>query len=543
MKDFIPVALNGTPNYSSVTGAYQEVSENVLIKIDENNQQYVTRRPVFIDTGEYTTTLIAGSPTEFGRGMFTWADGSLTYIVSDDYQPTSGGVVNLAPTGSLINTELLACSAPHTNSGTEYLLIQNAGEGNSVRRGNLFYSASSSAAPTRITDANMPGNNGEILARGVVSLAGYVFLLDINGNIHNSDLNDMTTWTATSFIQRQRKSDIGVYIGAHGGGIVYIGTKSIEFFYLNPNPPAVGSVLSRREDVFYDIGTPYPNTVYQDGDRIYFVGTSKSGVVGVYMLENFQLTKISDNGLDSIATIYTDDEVATWIDSNASFWSGIKPDWFLVPIKHSGTQGILVTMRSSGSYYWTFGSTQWNKWTFGSSPAPSVRGQISSWTFTCPIVSVTPGADVGTFSSNTDGYFQFTNGLIANSVITTTTDSLGFATIDKPRIVFPMWDGGTTAKKRINSLRVINNPLNISGSSFEPIDLTLKWRDLDEPITSSLIDIFYYTVGPTIDISGIGKPVRRLGSTRKRQFVLDSWEGRSMSNVIGLEIDYDILDR
>ena len=151
------------------------------------------------------------------------------------------------------------------------------------------------------TDTDIPDS----VVAGVAQLDKYIFVLDAEGLIYNCDNGDPTSWSATNFIGADRtQGDFALRIERHKDNLAVWKDNSIEFFYNAGNP--TGSPLKRRQDVFYEVGGyrstaigDYSQTVIKDA--IFFVGVdAKSKLPGVYVLENFNLRKISDHFLDSI---------------------------------------------------------------------------------------------------------------------------------------------------------------------------------------------------------------------------------------------------
>jgi len=135
------------------------------------------------------------------------------------------------------------------------------------------------------------------LAHGGAILDGYLFVMDEDGVIYNSAVNDPTVFPATGFITAERESDKGVYLAKHHDHLVAFGTRTIEFFYDASN--TVGSPLNRRQDVAYTYGCASGLSVWEDNDIVYFLGTDSSGQLGVWKLENFQISPISTDAINS----------------------------------------------------------------------------------------------------------------------------------------------------------------------------------------------------------------------------------------------------
>ena len=143
-------------------------------------------------------------------------------------------------------------------------------------------------------------NFPDTLVHGGAILDGYLFVMDEDGIIYNSAIDDPTTFPASGFIEAERENDKGVYLGKHHDHIVAFGTRTIEFLYDGGN--STGSPLNRRQDVSYNVGLASGLSVWENGDIIYFIGSNTSGQLQVYKLENFQISPISNDTLNSYIT-------------------------------------------------------------------------------------------------------------------------------------------------------------------------------------------------------------------------------------------------
>jgi len=161
---------------------------------------------------------------------------------------------------------------------------------------NQVWTITTGGTLAEVTDVDLPAT----ISGGGATLDGYLFLMDDDGVIQHSDLDDATSWDALNFIEAEREADDGVYLGKHHDHIVALGRGTVEFFYNAGN--AIGSTLSRRQDIFYNLGCPYEDGVWEDGDDLYFVGRTQRGDYGIYVISNFQLKQISIPSFNSYLT-------------------------------------------------------------------------------------------------------------------------------------------------------------------------------------------------------------------------------------------------
>lgn len=185
---------------------------------------------------------------------------------------------------------------------------------------NLNYVYKPGSGITEITDSDCNG-----FARGIAYLDGFTFAAGNGAGITNSDLDDPFTWDATNIIfPSSMREYTGVqWIANHRNTVVAFGKTSIEFFENVGNP--AGSPLAPRRDIVYNnIGlmgrttglvdkNPFVPLVDIDyGERIVFLSHNVEGKVAVHLLQNFELTKLSDITIDKYLNQRWDDAVVRY---------------------------------------------------------------------------------------------------------------------------------------------------------------------------------------------------------------------------------------
>ena len=111
-----------------------------------------------------------------------------------------------------------------------------------------FY-ASAIGSWTEITDADFTA----LTHRGKMEhLDGYAFQMATDNYIYNSDLNSVSSWGATSRVQKQIETDVAAGLAKFGGLILAFGNETVEVFYNAGNPS--GSPLARRPELAARIG-------------------------------------------------------------------------------------------------------------------------------------------------------------------------------------------------------------------------------------------------------------------------------------------------
>jgi hypothetical protein len=447
---------------------------------------YVTQRPgidVFEDAGAQG----AGSK---GRGIFFWADNNATYLCND-------GTLYKGNQGTSISTAL--------TTGTDRVYWLPIGGSVIVLdpQNDEAWSIASNDTVTQITDTDFPTEQTTPigLADGGAYLNNALYVLGENGVIYGSDSGDGTSWSALNFITASRDPDGGVYLGKHHDSLIAFGFSTIEVYYDAAN--TTGSPLSRRQDVSYNIGCHSGQAVWEIGDRLFWVGVDAAGAFGVYIMEQFQIRKISTASIDSFITqaILKENYILY-----ASGFSGAGHDFYLLTI----ATGDLLTPETTLCYDDTSGI--WSPWSMTINDITQLP--LKQWT-----------KRYGSFS-------QFGQGILANGDLISINDNiepidtlLGYiyveegATVEENYVVdgyvqsttavgadiawsvrTGMFDGQTNSYKIPESLRFVGNRTDTSQT------LTVKWSDERND---------NFNTGRTMDTS-TGHKVHRLGRFQRR---------------------------
>ena len=280
----IPILTSADPEESSSTGtvSFNGTSvSNVLYDKYIDGRLYATQRQGVIRAVDAATF---GKELR-GRGAFFWDSPGITYIVNNDevtqeYAIPVGNIsAGIDPVYFLEVGETLVILDPENNEGW-YI---------------------DSIAPTilnPISDVNFPPNQtpAKQLAGGGASLNSFLYVMDTEGTIYNSNLDDVSTWNALDFITAERYSDTGIFLTTHMDHIVAMCSSSIEFFYDAGYP--VGSPLQRRQDVFHSTGALDRKSCFMSGNKVFFIGAEDNSTIGFYQIQQFGLVKRSTYTID-----------------------------------------------------------------------------------------------------------------------------------------------------------------------------------------------------------------------------------------------------
>ena len=151
------------------------------------------------------------------------------------------------------------------------------------------------------TDGDLPETT---LIGGFAALDGYLFIATIDGAIYNSDLNNDTSWTSTSFIESSIQQ-FGRGVFSYKDKIGLFTTETIEFYENVGN--ATGSPLQRVDQLTqrgYGIAGNTDSAIETSRwylsalDTVFWINSSRAGQGGVFMLDGFRPKKISTPDVD-----------------------------------------------------------------------------------------------------------------------------------------------------------------------------------------------------------------------------------------------------
>lgn len=156
-----------------------------------------------------------------------------------------------------------------------------------------------------------------------VYLDGYIFLAKSGtGDIYNCEVDNPTSWEAGDFMTAEMSSDYIVAMSATKNHIIAFGSNSLEYFY--DAGTASGSPLQRNDSAYKSVG--YITGLVNIGDTIFFVGQEQNQGIGVYVINNFQVKRVSNEVVDRTLQVYafgTANQKAPLELTNAGFMCSI----------------------------------------------------------------------------------------------------------------------------------------------------------------------------------------------------------------------------
>jgi hypothetical protein len=506
----IPITTSVDPEYSgSGIVTKGSMAKNILYSTYVNKTVYATQRPAL----NIRSQAFSSSLDPKGRGIVYWDAASVFVICVDDTvyvgdysAPATGGIS--AGKNPVTFLEL-----------NNYLIVldQENNEG-------WYLESSSPTTINAITDTDFPANIPNVaIAGGGAVLDGYLFVSDTDGTIYNSDLEDPTTWDGLNFIKSTREQDAGLFLTKHHDHIVSIGAKSIEFFFDAGNP--VGSPLQRRQDISYQTGALDYKTVFNTGEKIYFIGSEKTGTIGLFQIQQFTLTKISTDAVDTflavtrsrskfeflVAGATVGDHALIFITTLSPTSTTYDPQYTLV---YDGASKGMVQFETNIADITAFsvvGSTERSSVDSKETTLLFLSGDFGSFDLTFARLdsagfSAYVDAD---YIVNQDDYIQdIGQDLVSNF---------------EALMVFPESDFSSLTNKFINRMALV-------GTTTAPA------AD-DEPIYISWTDDHYRTFSNERQLdTGLNRSLTQLGKFRRRAFNL-RYTGTDILRIEGIEVD------
>jgi len=348
-------------------------TETISDSVTNTKTVYLVKRPGFASN----TTPQAGS---VGNAILVWTgQGAGTKVISafgatnsSIYDGTTQLVTNAADTTKITGKAKAITETAISNTAT--LAITSSD--------NTAWYYQDAGTVTKITDADFPGNNSLTLAGTFAHLDGYAFIMDTNGNIWNSDLNSLTSWTAINVIAANSYPDKGVGLIRKGDKIMAFGAESIQFFYNAGN--AVGSPLSRIESMTIKIGCANADAITRLGNSVYWTGSSPEGGISVYGM---------DDGVSKISSAEVDRVLILAGAANISM-SAIKIYGRSFVIVDAATVTFVYCVEEKLWHQWSSGFHYWSRTSGVSAGNEQVNYSISTDSTSGKVFIVNPGAFV-----------------------------------------------------------------------------------------------------------------------------------------------------
>lgn len=447
--------------------------------VDDGDQAYVTQRSgVRTENGAPAT---ANSWERAGRGIIYW--------------PRMAGHLHVHYNGVYLGQQPL----PTFDFGSsfyrkvylflasdEHIIFVDPDE-DSVR--DLDYDG---PAAVEITDPNRPSD----ITLGGAYLDGYLFLMTAAGVIHNSTLNDVTTWAALDFIGTGRLHDRGVYLGQMSDHVVAYSQKSIEFFF-NAGHPS-GSPLSRRSDIYYQSGCADGESVWEAPRGHFFVGLDNQGRLEVFSLIDFQLTAIGSPGVNQYLAYIKNLTLGQDYRLIGAGYKSRGSEYYCLSVVHSVPNAPGRDQTPIASFVYDIKHEVWSMiegWV-GDRYGPLALIQTINTDSLIGNITGLSVAAIGAVIASDDSYRARDTG-----------NEVPQGNINMS-LISPRYDYGTRNNKRMASLRADMIVVDHAGAS-QPGDILVQWRD-DAEVA--------FNAGVAVELALWGLRIRRMGRFFVRSF-------------------------
>lgn len=502
-----------------------------------NGEYYIQQRPSF---------QLWNLPSDYsvtdtrGRGTYYHATADNIYFINDTkmYYDSYGTTVDLATVTSnsadTSDATLFTAGSKRIypcRLGNDLFWVDPQGnEGKYIRSDTsytIMYDMGDGAGEHTSDDFTaFPPNNGKSLAHGACVLDETMYVLATDGTVWGSALGNGKDWSnALNVITAEKEPDAGVYIAKHHNNVVVFGRRTIEFFYDAGNP--TGSPLGKRDDVSYNIGCADPQSVWQHGDDIYFLGIDHAGSINAYVLRQWQLEKIGAPSVDSLFVTSKSQDSLTMLGGGMATGGGTYYIVSLYYLDDDSNPAVVV------SYVYNVASGIWTEWQFSEatmSDFPLVmytltddarigEGIMLNGEMIYVADNFTPSDAVVPLPDSP----YVTAGYVASDYV---LDGTGTSAYDAIQMIIRLdnWDGGNRNWKYLHQLRIACD------QTANSQNMTVRWND-EESYGSGPA----FTGTRTIDLQKAVHKLSRLGKFKSRSFEIE-YNGTEQIRIKGIDL-------
>ena len=262
---------------------------------------------------------------------------------------------------------------------------------------------------------------------GLVYLDGYVFAMDTQGQIFQSNNENPNIWGPLNYTSAVSEADKGKALARHLNYIIAFKEWTADFFYDAGN--AVGSVLNINQSAHMEIGCADGNSIQNPEQTLIWMGTVVEGGRGIYAMNGLSPDKISTKAVENYL--------------NASDLSGTY-SWLYKIAGHT-FYGLVLTDQNVTLVY-DIQENEWHYWT----TSKDYIGLGENY-FECSFVTQFP------FNSGNFYVLDAVNGLVFTLSPTNYVDPFGPI---RMRIVTDRMDFDTYSFKTGSDLTIIADNIN-----------------------------------------------------------------------------------
>jgi hypothetical protein len=315
-------------------------------------------------------------------------------------------------------------------------------------------------------------------------LDGYIFLAkDETADIYNSGIGDYDYWSPVDYISVSQYSDYITALAKQNNQIVCLKQSSVEYLYNAAN--AYGSPLARTTQAVIQIGCAACSAIVDYERKIFYIGKSDIGTVGVWSIEGFKDVKISTEAIDRI------------LQNEGAFISSA----YGYAVRANGHFWYVIRLYNGRTLVYDVEEQFWHEWTSVESAVEgNFIGKYASAVGTLPIVQ------------------HYNNGKLYSAQSSQYTDTTGVIKLLWTSIPIDM---DNTYRKWFQSLTFVGDQQTATSN------MTVKYSDDDYKTWSS---------GWTINLQERAY-IKRLGSARRRAWKLEH-EANTHFRMEALELVY-----
>ena len=409
-------AITSGSLYSGMTIAGTGVTVGTTITSQITSTEAATATTTWVSGGGIgATTIVLSSVTDIAVNQLVTGTGI-----------ASGNIVTAVDTA----TKTVTISSAFTTKASGTYNFYNQG-----LRGTYLVTPSQTASSTTITggptvSAQASASLNSFPANpvpGLVYLDGYVFAMDSQGQIWQSDNENPTAWGALNYTSAKSEADNGKAIARHLNYIVAFKEWTADFFFDAGN--ATGSVLSINQSAHMEIGCADGNSIQNPEQTLIWMGNVIEGGRGIYMLNGLSPGKVSTKAVETFL--------------NASNLSGTY-SW-LYKISGHTLYGLVLTDQNVTLVY-DVTENEWHVWT---TSKDNIGGSENY--FECSFVTQFP------YNSGAFYVLDAVNGLVFTLSPTNYVDPFGPI---RMRIVTDRMDFNTFAFKVGSALTIFGDQIN-----------------------------------------------------------------------------------
>lgn len=326
---------------------------------------------------------------------------------------------------------------------------------------------------TKVTDPNYPVTT----VRGLAFLDGVFYVMDLNGKVYGSAINDGTVWPALDFVQAEYIYGAGAAIHRHLNYIVAFYQFGIQIYYdANSAPNGQGIALGAVPNAAWTTGSIINVEPVEIYDVTYFVSQSLQYGRGVHTLQGLNLVKVSTPFVDKIL--------------NLENLAGQAP--FAFGIRIAGKSFYVLTLPNTNvTLAYDIDGQVWNQWS-------SIVGSVER-------------SFVGRY---------YLSGIFLSNTNTLVGDFLQDVTTGKTMFVSNQTYVDATGPLQVTSY---TPPMDFGSINWKRFAYMYQLADtVNTTVSVSFSDNDYQTFSTPriVDMSTVRKQMRNCGSSRRRSWKL-----------------------